>query len=199
MAILTGTFTSIWDNGTVSTNCTLDTDTGKLSPETAEIVPNDLGSLLEEIFTDGVEDYQVCPICHEYIMKTVINPDGVGIGLTEGLECSNHHCPDSYDSPEPVIEREINKYLCCSTGHMSKEDSEKLRGEPFSHHSYEFGDFIYVNSDEECFKDQIKEYTDAGFSKDFINLIKMTRDIGCVFLQLDCDGPVYDDLPVYDW
>jgi hypothetical protein len=67
MSILKGTFTSIWDEGTVTTNCTLDTETGELTPDTVDVP--DLGSLVSESFSgeDGSE-YGVCTECHKYIL-----------------------------------------------------------------------------------------------------------------------------------
>lgn len=38
-----------------------------------------------------------------------------------------------------------------------------------------------------------------GFSDAFINLLKLAKKSGCKFLQLDCDGVEYDDLPKFEW
>jgi hypothetical protein len=94
MAILTGSFTSLWDNSSITTQSTLDTDTGKLNTETVNDIPNDLGSLIKETFICGDDSYEVCPVCHEYILKTVINPDQVGNGLSEEQVCSNSDCSE---------------------------------------------------------------------------------------------------------
>lgn len=94
MAILIGSFTSLWDNCSITTPSTLDTDTGKLNTEAVEDIPNDLGSLIKETFTCDEDSYEVCPVCHEYILKTVINPDQVGNGLSEEQVCSNPDCSE---------------------------------------------------------------------------------------------------------
>jgi hypothetical protein len=67
MSILKGTFTSIWDEGIVTTNCTLDMDTGELTSETIDVP--DLGSLVSGRFLgkDGSE-HGVCTECHKYIL-----------------------------------------------------------------------------------------------------------------------------------
>jgi hypothetical protein len=67
MSILKGTFTSIWDDGEVTTACTLDTDTGELFPETADV--SDFESLISERFDgDDCSTYGVCNECHKYIL-----------------------------------------------------------------------------------------------------------------------------------
>jgi hypothetical protein len=67
MSILKGIFTSIWDDGAVTSACTFDTETGELTPEIIE--SPDLGSLVKETFEgeDG-SIYGVCPECHKYIL-----------------------------------------------------------------------------------------------------------------------------------
>jgi hypothetical protein len=67
MSILKGTITSIGDEGSVTTPCTLDTDTGELSPGISE--SPDIGYLVRENFEgeDG-SIHGVCPECHKYIL-----------------------------------------------------------------------------------------------------------------------------------
>lgn len=38
-----------------------------------------------------------------------------------------------------------------------------------------------------------------GFSDAFINLLKLAKKNGCKFLQLDCGGVEYEDLPKFEW
>jgi len=84
--IIKGQFTSVWDGGEVVTESVLDTDTGELS--TVSVDANDIGTLEREYFEDKTgEEYEVCPECHDHIMKTVMNP-GVGHDLNEEKECS---------------------------------------------------------------------------------------------------------------
>ena len=40
---------------------------------------------------------------------------------------------------------------------------------------------------------------DAGFSDALYNLLSLARKNGCKYLQLDCDGVEYDDLPTFKW
>lgn len=87
-----GTFTSVWDDGDteISTFCTLNTETGELIAESIE--DDSVDNLDREYFTDEEgNDYDVCPECHEYILKTVIN-EGVGKQLFEEIVCSNSDC-----------------------------------------------------------------------------------------------------------
>ena len=85
-----GHFVSEWTNGTIKTDCELDTETGELFPETVDA--NDLGSLEREYFeTPDGDELPVCSTCHEFIMKTAMLP-AVGKSLIEGNECSNLDC-----------------------------------------------------------------------------------------------------------
>ena len=84
--MIKGTFTSVWDNGTVNTAATLNAVTGELTIRTIN-VGNHLGSLINEYFEDlAGNEYEVCPECHDHIMKTVMNP-GIGHDLNEEKEC----------------------------------------------------------------------------------------------------------------
>ena len=70
--ILKGTFTSVWDGGTlIVTPATLDDEIGRT--ETEEVDAADVEVLDREYFTDEEgNEYEVCPDCHEYIMRDVM-------------------------------------------------------------------------------------------------------------------------------
>jgi hypothetical protein len=90
--MIKGQFTSVWSNGSVTTSCTLNPSTGELSPEVVEET-EDLGCLEREFFqTPDGEEYEVCPICHEFITKIAMIPDATGIGIHESPVCSNPEC-----------------------------------------------------------------------------------------------------------
>ncbi|MCX5884306.1 MAG: hypothetical protein NT096_00075 [Proteobacteria bacterium] len=90
MTILTGSFVSVWDEGTVQTQGTLNTKTGEVTAKFVNVP--DLGSLKREYFEDEAEDiYEVCTECHEYILKSEMNP-GIGHDLNEEQVCSNKDC-----------------------------------------------------------------------------------------------------------
>ena len=87
-----GVFVSVWDDGTeIRTNATLDEETGHIEAEQSDD-PCDHGSLVREYFEDeDGNEYEVCPDCHEYIMKTVMI-DGIGQCLDECRVCSDPDC-----------------------------------------------------------------------------------------------------------
>ena len=91
--IIKGTFTSVWDGGVeITTNATLDTDDGYVEAESSDTNVTGLNILDMEIFTDeNGDEHEICPDCHEYILKTVM-VDGVGKTLTEVQRCSNPDC-----------------------------------------------------------------------------------------------------------
>jgi len=88
--MLKGHFISVWEEGHVVTPCFLAEDSGELFPEAVDV--GDLGSLEKEFFqTPDGNEIPVCPTCHEFILKNVMNP-GVGHTLNEEDECSNPEC-----------------------------------------------------------------------------------------------------------
>lgn len=44
-----------------------------------------------------------------------------------------------------------------------------------------------------------KALKNLGYSDAFANLLTLARQSGCKYLQLDCDGIEYADLPTFDW
>jgi hypothetical protein len=82
MSILKGTFSSIWDDGSVDTACTLDTETGELFPETADVP--DLGSLISESFNgEDNSTHGVCNECHKFIL--------IGEDFCTDPNCESHN------------------------------------------------------------------------------------------------------------
>lgn len=95
-----------------------------------------------------------------------------------------------------TINVEVQRVLVISTAHMTAEDSDMLRhGEhPLVTHSYEEGDFVILNELEE----KMSEIRTI-FSKEFENLVVLAQKNSCEILRLDRDGPVYSQLPTFDW
>jgi hypothetical protein len=88
---ITGSFVSVWDEGTIQTEGTLNLRTGQVTAKSVE--PKDLGSLEREYFEDkNGKEYEICTDCHEYILKITMRPDPVGKGLTEVTICSDPNC-----------------------------------------------------------------------------------------------------------
>lgn len=91
------TFTSVWGDGSViETPCIYNVKTGEIETESVDADPD--GGLVREyitVYTDelglGEEEIEVCPICHSFIMETVIK-EGVGKQLDEVKVCSDSNC-----------------------------------------------------------------------------------------------------------
>jgi len=67
-AIITGHFISVWSEGVVTTDATLNLKTGEIEAKFAEAP--DMGNLEREYFTDGdEEEHEVCPICHRFVQE----------------------------------------------------------------------------------------------------------------------------------
>jgi len=90
MTILKGSFISVWNDGTVQTEGTLDTKDGEVTCKSVDTP--DYGSLEREFFEDkDGNEYEVCTTCHSYIMKSEMNP-GIGHDLNEEQVCSDPDC-----------------------------------------------------------------------------------------------------------
>jgi len=94
----------------------------------------------------------------------------------------------------------IFKCLDVSTAHITEKDNELLRKEDLalSVYDYEYGYFLY-SGDGATSEADFARMEDAGFSKELLNLVRIAHEKGCKFLCLDCDGPVYNDIPQFDW
>lgn len=90
MAIIKGTFKSEWDFGDriIETLAILDTESGELTVDQTDENIEDVTTLDSETFTseDGTE-YEVCPDCHEFVLKTEIR-EAVGKHLYETKVCN---------------------------------------------------------------------------------------------------------------
>jgi hypothetical protein len=86
-----GTFVSVWDGGSeIRTNAVLNTETGEVIAESVDA--GDVENLDREYFQSNEDDeYEICPECHEFILKTVID-EGIGKSLFERQVCSNPDC-----------------------------------------------------------------------------------------------------------
>ena len=88
-----GTFTSVWDDGTlITTPATLNKRTGEVT--TKAIDTNIDAGLKREYFSpadDEDDEIEVCTTCHSHILKPVMNP-GMGHDLNEEPECMNPDC-----------------------------------------------------------------------------------------------------------
>jgi hypothetical protein len=86
-------FTSVWTDGLVTTPCVFNSETGQVDPEVGT-GPLPKGSLEREFITlpDG-DEREVCPTCHEYILKTVMG-DRADRSYGEIKVCSNPNCEE---------------------------------------------------------------------------------------------------------
>jgi hypothetical protein len=93
-----GKLITLWDGEIeISTPAELNTETGEITTESIDA--NGLETLdreyfqSDEFFNSG-EEFEVCPDCHEYILKTVMM-EGIGKTLFEANVCSNPDCVNS--------------------------------------------------------------------------------------------------------
>lgn len=95
-----------------------------------------------------------------------------------------------------IILVEVQRVLVASTAHITEKDSTVLRNQEHCliTHSYEEGDFVILNDIEEKMSEVI-----TTFSDEFVALILLAQKNRCEILRLDRDGPIYKQLPTFDW
>ena len=98
---------------------------------------------------------------------------------------------------------EISKMLTLSTAHITVQAINELEEDadaksafgPVVYKKAGYGFFIYVPKDMELWEETKKEIR----SKDILDVMEYARAAGCEWLMIDRDGPVEDDLTVYEW
>jgi|10_taG_2_1085330.scaffolds.fasta_scaffold136573_2 hypothetical protein len=98
------------------------------------------------------------------------------------------------------------KYIDVSTAHITEKDDKLLRDcmdgnsediAPAGHKKQgEGGYWIWVNR--HCSWCE-EAYEKSEFSPAFINLMERATHSDADWMNLDCDGQVYDDLPQHNW
>jgi len=101
----------------------------------------------------------------------------------------------------------ITKNLDISMEHISQEDALMLDKHalydvpitPVVVYKYDEGYFVYVPDGAENFSDTVASAKGAGYSKEFIDVLKLARTNGCKYAQIDCDGETYDGHRIFEW
>jgi hypothetical protein len=108
----------------------------------------------------------------------------------------------------------FTKNLDVSTGHVSHNDM-RLIGETAKAHreqgifaqppttlivyDYEEGCFVFAAIEDDAAEEFYTSLECQGMSPEFIALLKLAKQSGCKYLQLDRDGETYDNLPTFKW
>lgn len=99
---------------------------------------------------------------------------------------------------------EISKMLTLSTAHITKETAEKLENRlPHFDSFWSAADHIAVyDKDDYGWWILVSELNYAELSQlpvDLAACCRLAMRNGCDWLCLDCDGPIEDCLPTYEW
>jgi len=88
--------------------------------------------------------------------------------------------------------REIGKFMVFSTRHISQADSEQLTQDPgrFAADEYQFWVWTGYGA---------KNAYGPDLSPTVRKLLKIAKAAGCTYVRLDGAGPVYEDLPQFEW
>lgn len=109
--------------------------------------------------------------------------------------------------PYTLKNPEIVQSLVVSTCHITEKDNNLLQAAadgcagthlcPLAVYDLPYGFIIFAPEESpEFWTDSCLTY---GFSDALVRLLSITRDAGCKYLLLDCDGSFYDELPTFDW
>lgn len=93
---------------------------------------------------------------------------------------------------------EIDRILHVSTGHMTEDDLERAgasNGPNVVGYKYEYGVFVFVPTENDFANILLRD----KWSEGFIKTLQLARNQDCQWVKFDCDGPVYEELHVYDW
>lgn len=91
---------------------------------------------------------------------------------------------------------EINRMITLSTAHIKESTADYLNDETredlIVYPKLDFGWFICVDTD--CIDEELER-----IPEDLAAVIRFAKENDCQWVCLDCDGPIVDDLPQYDW
>lgn len=92
---------------------------------------------------------------------------------------------------------EIEQTLVASTAHIEEHDNTLLSVDLSDNgvvvHPYDFGHYVWIAEDDPA------RFKDLGYSQAFCDLVAKAKELEVSFLKLDRDGPVYEDMPTFDW
>ena len=105
----------------------------------------------------------------------------------------------------------IAKCFEANTCHISKKDDELILATSHAFkegdvactdlivYEYEEGCFIFAAIEDDVVEDFYTTLEGQGLSHEFIALLRLAKQFGCKYLQLDRDGEIYDNLPTFKW
>jgi hypothetical protein len=94
---------------------------------------------------------------------------------------------------KPVIE----KTLVISTGHIKPRDLKNFKryGGAYFNHSGGYGMMLYTGGG--GFEEAVTDWD--KFSPEFRAIMEWASKNDIVYVNFDCAGEVYEELPVFDW
>jgi hypothetical protein len=97
-----------------------------------------------------------------------------------------------------IKEPEINKILVVSTCHIKWGTMEYLSDDcsEWSAYPYEEGAMMYVPP---SYEEEEHEAPLLIIGEELISIMKVAIELGVRYIQFDCAGPVYEELPQYEW
>ena len=104
------------------------------------------------------------------------------------------------------MEYEIYKTLVASTAHITELDNAELEVDTDTNTLpdlivYRYGEYGYTIwiPTEGSFTAQSWHNILTRYSVQLRQLLDIAKQKGCKYLRVDCDGPIYDNLPTFQW
>ena len=100
---------------------------------------------------------------------------------------------------------EVSRNLDVSTCHITEDDDRRLSkapdvgDDPLSVYPTSYGFLVRVTQDEGLAAEEVPLILGMGYSLALVDLLARARKAGCVYLHLDSEGPIYPELPQFDW
>lgn len=92
----------------------------------------------------------------------------------------------------------VFKVLDISTGHLTKEDAERLGNESNKglapvYELHEYGWLVYVGEIEDNWQNE------PEMSEHFVKVLETANELGCDYVRFDRDGREYPELQKFEW
>lgn len=100
---------------------------------------------------------------------------------------------------------ELHTVGVVSSGHVTESDARildrlgSLNVVQTNVLDYGHGWRWYIGSSDGTYDERQQYAFDQGLSDAFLALIETLHGLGCVYAQIDCDGPAVSFLPFYNW
>jgi hypothetical protein len=162
----------------------------------AEVFFHTIGLLLKEM-----SDEQVDKVLQHLVSSREHDPEICGCEyIGSNLWSCGHedHAIAEEMQPVQIQDPEINRTLVVSTCHVKQETMEFLSDDcsEWVVYPYAEGAMMYVPP---AYVEEEHDKPLRLIGEELIEIVRAAIELGVKYIQFDCDGPVYEELPCYEW